>query len=200
MIFNVLFVAFLGLPEPTAALVASQEVQRRDFQPQFINTPRGLQMMSPESSFIAHSGPNKVSFIDPRYDEATSRSIKEQIERANVQNPGEYIHIDERAATAEVRDGATGETVFTFNPAHARLFFAREMNKRNPDLQLPERPTSGDWEVAYSNGQALTARCQRPPCDPPICHKICKMAIDTPREVGESDASYYKRMDQLHWE
>ncbi|KAJ3494501.1 hypothetical protein NLG97_g4038 [Lecanicillium saksenae] len=200
MISNNLFVALLGLSGSTLALGLLEEHHRSDFQPRFVNTLRGLEMVAPESSFVARSGPSKVSFIDPRYDEVTARTIKEQIERAKVQNPGEYIHIDGRTATAEVRDATTGETVFTFNPAHARLFFAREMNKRNPELQLPERATSGDWEVAYSNGQALVARCVgEPPCDPPICRKICKMAIDTPRAVGESDASYYKRMDQLHW-
>ncbi|KAL7921912.1 hypothetical protein ACQKWADRAFT_327280 [Trichoderma austrokoningii] len=31
------------------------------------------------------------------------------------------------------------------------------------------------------------------------CHKHCKKAVDTPRQAGETDASYYQRMDKLHW-
>ncbi|KAH6871195.1 hypothetical protein B0T10DRAFT_591417 [Thelonectria olida] len=32
-----------------------------------------------------------------------------------------------------------------------------------------------------------------------ICHPLCNKAVDTPKEDGETDASYYQRMDKLHW-
>ncbi|XRM45810.1 hypothetical protein ABZX51_008884 [Aspergillus tubingensis] len=33
-----------------------------------------------------------------------------------------------------------------------------------------------------------------------LCHpKLCSKAVDTPKEDGETDASYYQRMDKLHW-
>ncbi|QKX53643.1 uncharacterized protein TRUGW13939_00722 [Talaromyces rugulosus] len=33
-----------------------------------------------------------------------------------------------------------------------------------------------------------------------ICHpKGCLKAVDTPKKDGEMDASYYQRMDELHW-
>ncbi|KAJ5546459.1 hypothetical protein N7494_004044 [Penicillium frequentans] len=31
------------------------------------------------------------------------------------------------------------------------------------------------------------------------CIRICTKVVDTPREDGETDASYYERMDKLHW-
>lgn len=31
------------------------------------------------------------------------------------------------------------------------------------------------------------------------CIRICGKAVDTPRQDGETDASYYQRMDKLHW-
>ncbi|KAJ5925426.1 hypothetical protein N7454_008065 [Penicillium verhagenii] len=31
------------------------------------------------------------------------------------------------------------------------------------------------------------------------CMKICSAPIDTPKKEGETDASYYQRMDKLHW-
>ncbi|KAJ5651162.1 uncharacterized protein N7484_004885 [Penicillium longicatenatum] len=31
------------------------------------------------------------------------------------------------------------------------------------------------------------------------CIRLCTKAVDTPKEDGETDASYYERMDKLHW-
>ncbi|KAH7146988.1 hypothetical protein B0J13DRAFT_621914 [Dactylonectria estremocensis] len=32
-----------------------------------------------------------------------------------------------------------------------------------------------------------------------VCRPLCNKAVDTPKEHGETDASYYQRMEKLHW-
>lgn len=183
--------------------------------------------------------------------------IKEQLEGLVAKENG-YWYIDEIDATAERRD-PSGKTLFTFNPAYARVFFAESMNARNPSLNLPVHEPAGDWLVVYDVqntavggkakriGTGLTPRdsqtrslfqkrddCEELGCNTDDdCHNanktcdscdhgrvdnncrdgglvnavgrcaagstICKMAVDTPRLEGESDADYYQRMDTLHW-
>jgi hypothetical protein len=52
-------------------------------------------------------------------------------------------------ATAEIRNAKTGETVFVFDSAYARVLFAKGINKRNPEIRLPELEPLGDWDVTY---------------------------------------------------
>jgi hypothetical protein len=129
----------------------------------------------------------------------------------------------------------TGETTFVFDPPYARVLLAKGMNRRNPELKLPEHEPAGDWLVTYDLDNILTTRahmfcydfgcysnqdCIRQSngncrvchhyrvdneCDQPltnaigICRPLCSKAVDAPKEDGETDASYYQRMDKLHW-
>ena len=72
-----------------------------------------------------------------------------QIEKATVPKMEEYVSIDEIAATAEIKNGITGETTFVFDPVYARILFAKGMNRHNPELNLPEPEPAGDWLVTY---------------------------------------------------
>ncbi|KAH8696481.1 hypothetical protein BGW36DRAFT_296859 [Talaromyces proteolyticus] len=177
-----------------------QEEYRGSYVPQFIETEYGLQVVAPDTPYVAAAGPNQLYFIDTRFDTETARHIKEQIERASVPNMDEYISIDELSATAEVKNLVTGETTFVFDPPYARVLFARGMNKRNPDLKLPQHETAGDWLVTYDRSTTL-AKSSAPITNAAgICHIVCMKAADKPKEEGETDASYYQRMDKLHWE
>lgn len=215
--------------------IFQEEYYRDSYIPKVIQTGYGLQVVAPDTPCVAAAGPDKLYFIDTRFDIETAKHIKEQIEKATVPNPEEYVAIDEVTATAELKNSA-GETTFVFDPPYARVLFAKGMNRRNPELKLPEHEPTGDWLVTYDLGNLLTKRaemfcydfgcytsqdcirqtngncriCHRyrvdNECDQPmtnaigICHpKICSKAVDTPKEDGETDASYYQRMDKLHW-
>ena len=109
---------------------------------------------------MAAAGPNKLYFIDTRFDEETARHIKEQIERAAIPNPEEYIAIDEISATAELKNSVTGETTFVFDPPYARVMFAKTMNRHNPKLKLPEHEPADHWLVEYDWGNRLSKRAE----------------------------------------
>ncbi|KAI2785612.1 hypothetical protein POX_d06152 [Penicillium oxalicum] len=127
-----------------------QEEYRGNYIPKVIKKAYGLQVIAPDTPFVAAAGPNKLYFIDTRFDEKTARHIKEQIERAAIPNPEEYIAIDEISATAELKNSVTGETTFVFDPLYAKVLFAKGLNRHNPELKLPEyEPTRGDWMVIY---------------------------------------------------
>lgn len=203
--------------------------------PAVVETGKGLQVVAPDSPYVAAIAPDKLYFIDTRFDVESASHIKEQIEMAMVPHPDNYISINEISATAELKSSKTGETIFVFNPAYARVLFAKGMNRRNPELKIPEHKPAGDWLVTYDLGNTLTKRqtyCADYGCEDSndctrqtygncalchhyyvdnecetgltnaigVCiHPYCSKAVDTPREDGESDASYYQRMDRLHW-
>jgi hypothetical protein len=127
-----------------------EEYRAKTYVPNVRETEYGLQVVAPDTPYVAASAPNKLYFIDTRHDPETAAHIKGQIERATV--PGsmdEYTSIDEISGTAEIRNSKTGETIFVFDPVYARVLFARGINKRNPKIKLPEHPPAGDWEVTY---------------------------------------------------
>lgn len=214
-----------------------EEYRNISYVPQFVDTELGRQIVAPDTPYVARAGRSELYFIDTRFDVASAKHIKEQIERATVPDSDTHIYVDDITATAEVRTD-TGEVPFVFDPAYARLFFASSMNKLNPSLNLPEHESTGDHLVEYEDGGAVLARrdvTDKDPCDayscskdkdckPQKCDKCvkkriedgceskktqavagqcnasdCSAAVDTPREDGETDASYYKRMDTMHW-
>jgi hypothetical protein len=61
------------------------------------------------------------------------------------------------------------------------------------------RQTNGNCNVCHE--YRVDNECDsRQPNAIGICHpKLCSKAVDTPKEDGEMDASYYQRMDKLHW-
>ncbi|KAG9258927.1 uncharacterized protein F5Z01DRAFT_641793 [Emericellopsis atlantica] len=235
--FWAIFVAMLLNPfRPCEGSPTFQEEYRGNYVPEVIDTQHGLQIVAPDTPYVAAAGQNKLYFIDTRFDVETARHVKEQIERATVPHPDEYISIDEVSATAELKNSLTGETTFVFDPPYARVLFAKGINKRNPELRLPEHEPAGDWLVAYDlvNTHALAKRydscsdygchsnsdCIRQTngncrlchhyrvddeCDAPltnaigVCRPLCSKKADTPKEDGETDSSYYQRMDKLHW-
>jgi hypothetical protein len=234
---SALLTALLLIPfRPCEGSPTFQEEYRGSYVPKFIETGHGLQIVAPDTPYVAAAGLNKLYFIDTRFDAETARHVKEQIERASVPNPEEYLSIDEVSATAELKNSVTGETTFVFNPAYARVLFAKGMNRHNPELKLPEHEPARAWEVTYDLGATLTKRqprscydygcnnnfdCERQTngncnlchfyrvdneCDTRltnavgVCHgATCWKAVDTPKEDGETDASYYQRMDKMHW-
>jgi hypothetical protein len=126
-----------------------QEEYRGSYVPKVIETEYGLQIVAPDTPYVAVAGPDKLYFIDTRLDAETAKHVKEQIEKASVPKPEEYIAIDEILATAEVKNSVTGETTFVFDPSYARVLFAKGMNRHNPELKLPEPEPAGDWLVTY---------------------------------------------------
>ncbi|KAJ5796080.1 uncharacterized protein N7518_004620 [Penicillium psychrosexuale] len=206
-----------------------QEEYRGSYVPAVINTGHGLQVVAPDTPYVAAAGKDKLYFIDTRFDAETAKHVKEQIEKATVPNPEEYIAIDEISATAEIKNSVTGETTFVFDPSYARVLFAKGINRRNPELKLPEHEPAGDWldsrneligfatisavtpiRTAYGQTHSNCRICHHyrvdNECDEAltnalgVCHpKLCSKAVDIPKEDGETDASYYERMDKLHW-
>ncbi|CAG7999241.1 unnamed protein product [Penicillium salamii] len=210
-----------------------QEEYRGSFVPEVIEKTYGLQVVAPDTPYVAAAGRNLLYFIDTRFDPETAEHIKEQIEKASVPNPDEYISIDEVLATAEIKNAVTGESTFVFDPPYARVLFAKGMNRHNPELKLPEHGPAGNWLVTYDLDKNFTKRasmachdtgchtntdCERHfchqclhfrvdnHCDHPMvnalgmCHtEVCSKAVDTPKEDGEMDVSYYQRMEKAHW-
>lgn len=112
--------------------------------PKVIETPYCLQVVAQGTPYVAAAGANLLYFIDTRFDNETAAShVKEQIERESLPKVNEYISIDEVSATAEIKNSATGETTFVFDPLYARVIFAKG------DLKLPEREPAGDWLVDW---------------------------------------------------
>ncbi|KAH7115421.1 hypothetical protein B0J13DRAFT_590419 [Dactylonectria estremocensis] len=159
MLFALLIAMLLNPFQPCDGSPVFQEEYQGNYVPKVIDTWHGLQVVAPDTPYVAAAGRNQLHFIDTRLDPETAKHIKEQIERASVPgDPDEVIHIDEILATAEVKNTLTGETVFVFDPCYARVLFARGINKRNPKLKLPEHEPAGDWLVTYDIGTTLTKR------------------------------------------
>jgi hypothetical protein len=150
MLFGLLFTMLLINPfRPCKGSPTFQEEYRGSYVPNAIETLYGLQVVAPDTPYVAAAGPNKLYFIDTRFDKKTALHIKEQIERALVPNPDEYISLDEITATAEIKNAVTNETTFIFDPPYARVLFAKGLNRHNPELKLPEHEPAGDWLVTY---------------------------------------------------
>jgi hypothetical protein len=142
-----------------------QEEYRGNYIPKVIEREYGLQVVAPDTPYVAAAGRNALYFLDTRFDPETAKHIKEQIEKASVPNLEEYIFIDEVLATAEIKNSVTGETTFVFDPPYARVLFAKGMNRHNPELKLPVHEPAGYWVVTYDLDKTLTKRADR-------CHDI----------------------------
>lgn len=235
MLSILLITLFINTLQLCVGTLTFQEEYLGSYVPNFIDTEHGPQIIAPNSPYVAASGSNKLYFIDTRFEVNSARHIKEQIERATIPNPEEYISIDEVSATARLKNSITGETTFVFDPPYARVLFAKGMNRHNPELELPEHEPAGYWERTYDFGTTLTKRatfCYDDGCNTDndyvnqsfgncrVCHHyrvnneydvglvnaigicpkgICRIAVNTPEEDQETDASYYKRMDNMHW-
>ncbi|KAJ5278688.1 ankyrin repeat-containing protein [Penicillium angulare] len=130
--------------------VYQEEYRNTSYVPSVIETAYGFQLVAPDTPYVAATGRNKLYFIDTRFDNETAQHIKNQIEKATIPILDQCIVIDEIAATAKRRNGENGETTFVFDPLYARFMFAKGINKRNPDIKLPEyeNEPDGDWLVA----------------------------------------------------
>ncbi|KAL7974437.1 hypothetical protein HDV63DRAFT_363125 [Trichoderma sp. SZMC 28014] len=157
MFSSLFIVAFFNIFRICEGISNYEEEYRGNYVPTFIDTEFGPQIVAPDTPYVAASSQNSLYFIDTRHDSETAQHIKNQIERAMVARPDEYISIDEIAATAEVKN-FNGETVFTFDPPYARVLFAEGMNRHNPSLKLPEHEPAGDWETTYGLNSLLTKR------------------------------------------
>ncbi|KAK1474714.1 hypothetical protein CCUS01_05339 [Colletotrichum cuscutae] len=121
-----------------------QDEYRGTYIPNFIEAWHGPQIVAPDTPYVAAAGKNSLHFIDTRFEASVAEHIKTQIEWATVMvGPEEVIAIDEMEATVEVRNSLTGETVFVFDPVYARVLFARGINRRNPEIKLPELDFAG---------------------------------------------------------
>ena len=138
-----------------------QEEYRGNYVPNVIETKFGLQVMAPDTPYVAVAGQDKLYFIDTRLDTETAKHVKQQIEKASVPKLDEHIYIDEIEGTAELRDNLTNETTFMFDPFYARVLFARGMNRRNPKLNLPDPEPAGDWLVTYDLDSIPKERASR---------------------------------------
>lgn len=132
-----------------------QEEYRGSYVPNVIKTRYGLQVVAPDTPYVAVAGPDKLYFIDTRLDTETAKHVKENLEKASVPEEDEYIAIDEISVTAEVKNSVTGKATFVFDPSFARVMFSRGMNRHNPELKLPEPEPAGDWLVTYDLGNSF---------------------------------------------
>jgi hypothetical protein len=73
--------------------IYQEEYRHRTYVPHVRETEYGLQIVAPDTPYVAASGSNRLNFIDTRHDPETAGHIKEQIERASVPNMDEYIDI-----------------------------------------------------------------------------------------------------------
>ncbi|EED14566.1 ankyrin repeat-containing protein, putative [Talaromyces stipitatus ATCC 10500] len=132
------------------------EEYRGSYVPKTIETWYGLQVIAPDTPYVARAGPNELYFIDTRFDNETASHVKEQIEKAMLPKAdGYYFSIDGTSATVEIKNSETNETTFVFDPPYARVIFAQAINKRNPELKLPEHEPAGDWLVTYDHQMAF---------------------------------------------
>ncbi|CAK7202857.1 hypothetical protein SEUCBS139899_005584 [Sporothrix eucalyptigena] len=124
-----------------------------NYVPSFVDTELGLQIVAPDTPYVARAGRSNLYFIDTRYDEKTAQHIKEQIELALVPDADTHTYIDDITATAYKRNGDTNKVLVQFDPVYARIFFAPTMNKHNPMLKLPEGgPDDGHFVRYNQNG------------------------------------------------
>ncbi|OLN95375.1 hypothetical protein CCHL11_04780 [Colletotrichum chlorophyti] len=122
---------------PSEGSLTYEEEYRGNYKPNATELWRGLQIIAPDTPYVVAAGRNKLYFIDTRFDPESARQIREQIERATVPGQDEVISIDEISATAGVKNTLAGGTVFVRSP-HARVLFAKGINRRNPELKLPQ--------------------------------------------------------------
>lgn len=101
-----------------------QEYLQSSFVPEVIQTKFGLQIVAPDTPYVAATGKNKLFFIDTCLDNATAQHIKNQIEAATIPRLNEYFHIDDIEATAERRNADTHETTL-FSIMNMREYFLR---------------------------------------------------------------------------
>jgi len=150
MLFLLIFIMLLSPFRPCEGAATYQEEYRdSSYVPNVIETAYGFQIVASDTPYVAANGRNRLYFLDTRLDSDHARHIKNQIEKATVPNPDEYLKIDEISATAERKNRKTGETTSIFDPFYARILFAKGINARNPELKLPEPEPAGDWLVAY---------------------------------------------------
>ena len=97
-----------------------------------LETGFGLQVVAPDTPYVAVAGLNKLYFIDTLFDPESAQHVKEKIENAAIPMSDTHIFIDEIVATAKVNNVVTGETRFVFDPTYARVLFGRVMNRRKP--------------------------------------------------------------------
>ncbi|KAJ5136314.1 hypothetical protein N7448_004868, partial [Penicillium atrosanguineum] len=101
-----------------------------------------------DTPYVAAARPDKLYFIDTRFDAETAKHVKEQIERATVPKPEEWDFsyggiekLCDRRNDIRVRP--------TPPPPYARVLFAKGINRRKPELKVPEHESAGDWLVTY---------------------------------------------------
>ncbi|KAF6811702.1 hypothetical protein CSOJ01_05559 [Colletotrichum sojae] len=158
MLCRLLIAMTLNPFRPCEGSPTYQEEYRGNYVPKFVDAWNGPQIVAPDTPYVAAAGRNQLYFLDTRLDPETAGHIKKQIERVAVGAPEEVVSIDEIEATAEVKNTATGETVFVFDPVYARVLFAKGINKRNPEIKLPEYEPAGDWLVTYDVDASLAGR------------------------------------------
>ena len=159
--FFFLFLTMLLNPfRPCEGSPIYQEEYRGSYVPKVVKRNwrciQFLQVVAPDTPYVAAAGLNALYFLDTRFDPETAKHIKEQIEKALVPKRDGYTFIDEVFATAENKNSVTNETTFVFDPVYARVLFARGFNRRNPELKLPEHERTGDWLVTYDLHKIFT--------------------------------------------
>lgn len=156
-------------------------------------------MKSPETSFAARSGDNKLSFIDHCYDKAETGISRRRLSTQAYRTPA--VHPRRRAVRyrrgpkrGHQRDGVCVQpgTGPALERGHQRDGVCVQPGTGPALLRARCSSATLTCSSPSADGPVLS----RPPCDQPICRKICQMAVDMPSESG---AGYYKRMDALHW-
>lgn len=146
----------LSAPMSVASAKLQPEARYRNgYVPKVIEINGRLQIVSPDTPYVAAAGRDRLYFIDTRHEPDSAAHIKQQIEWASVALKSTYIKVDELEINAEVREEGTNEVLFTFDPEYVKVMFAPRINRRNPDIKLPELTDEGEHIVTYDIGESL---------------------------------------------
>lgn len=103
----------------------------------------GLQVVAPDTPYVAAAGPNKVYFIYTQFDAETAK----------------HVHHHRRGfGYGGIENSVTDERTFFFDPFYAKvLVFAKGMNRHNPGLKLSEHEMI--WTI-YNISHSRIDSCQ----------------------------------------
>ncbi|KAK0387566.1 hypothetical protein NLU13_3812 [Sarocladium strictum] len=129
-----------------------EEYRSPSYVPSVTKTESGrFQVISPPTPYVASVGRTALFYLDTRFPPETAAHIKRQIEEKWIHIPTGYTYIDEVTVTVEKKRAETDEVLFVFDRDYAKVLYAKEFNKLDPALELPEYNLyCGDWVRDFS--------------------------------------------------
>ncbi|KAH7116483.1 hypothetical protein B0J13DRAFT_653357 [Dactylonectria estremocensis] len=221
MLLTLLFALLLNPFRPCRGSPTFQEEYRGNYVPQVIDTWYGFQVVAPDTPYVAAAGANQLYFIDTRAtvpgepDEVIS--IDEISATAEVRNTltNETVFVfDPPYARVLFAAGINRLNPKLKLPEHkpaghwlVTYDIGTSLTTRQPracsdygcrDASHCEDQTNGNCNLCHR--YRIDDWCDRGMTNAiGVCRPLCNKAVDTPKDHGETDASYYQRMEKLHW-